>query len=161
MWARERLVPVVRSIQVYYASVFCHNNHCLCYFFWTRIYPSPNLESLEYHSCPGVRASCRPSDPHFSNGVLALLNTTGRLVLKSTGRDCQDKKPIAGTSDWHAAVGILNECLNVTDTSPRTSSACLGLPLAAVVGLLTLGDIPEQSSTWGLQLMRIEIIPNI
>lgn len=32
-WAQERLVPDVSSIQVYYASVFCHNNHCLCYLF--------------------------------------------------------------------------------------------------------------------------------
>lgn len=52
------------------------------------------------------------------------------------------------TSDSLAAVGIVSECVNVTDTLPRTSCVCLGLPLAAEVGPLTLGDMPEQSSTW-------------
>ena len=37
---RELLEPNLRSIQVYYASVFCHDNHCLYYLFLTRIYPS-------------------------------------------------------------------------------------------------------------------------
>lgn len=41
-------------------------------------------------------------------GVLALLNTTGRSIFTSTGRECQDKKLIAVTSDWHAAVGVVD-----------------------------------------------------
>lgn len=80
-------------------------------------------------------------------GVLALLNTTGRSVLKFTSRVSRQEADCV-ISDSPAAVGIVSECVNVTDALPRTTCMCLGLPLAAVVGPLTLGDIPEESSTW-------------
>lgn len=53
-WGWERLSPDLRSIPVYYASVFCHDNHCLCYLFLNKnISIPPNPEFLEHHSCPG------------------------------------------------------------------------------------------------------------